>query len=105
MDHRVIVFSEDDPFTGYPDKQVIQITKRATTALDTREGILRTLPKWGVKATNYQVGYLRNEMAEAEFWTEIKAALVLKRFPTVPRAESTNGKRPATALDLFDKLF
>ena len=51
-DKRIIVVSDEDPFTKYPDKEIIQIRRDATIQLDTREGFLRFLASIKVKATN-----------------------------------------------------
>jgi hypothetical protein len=100
---RVIVISEDEPFTRYPKKEVIQITSRATLALDTREGFLRTLAKRGVRASDYQCWLLLHDMSEEEFWYIAKIAVVLKYFPNVPTEASHN--KQSTVLDLFQSLF
>jgi hypothetical protein len=99
---RVIVISEDKPFTRYPKKEVIQITSRATIALDTRDGFLRTLAKRGVKATNHQIRLLRYDLSEEEFWYIAKIAVVLKYFPNLPTGGS---HEQSTVLDLFKSLF
>ena len=93
---RVIVISEDEPFTRYPKKEVIPI------ALDTREGFLRALAKRGVKATDHQIRLLLYDMSEEEFWYLAKIAVVLKYFPNVPTERS---QKRSTVLNLFQSLF
>jgi hypothetical protein len=100
---RIIVVSEEKPFRRYPDKEVIQITSDAPIALDTRKGFLGVLPRYGVKATSYQLRLLLEDMSDEEFWYHAKQSLLLKGFPAIP-LEGGRYRR-STVLDLFDSLF
>lgn len=100
---RIVVVSEDKPFLRCPEKEVIQITSDAIIVLDTREGFLRVLPRFGVKATNYQLRLLLEDMSDEEFWYHAKLSLLLKGFPTIPH----DGKRQrhSTVFNVFENLF
>jgi len=100
---RIIVVSKDKPFRRYPEKEVIQITPDAITVLDTRKGFLSVLPSFGVKATNYQIRLLLDDMSEEEFWYHAKLSLMLKGFPAIP--QNGGRHRRSTVFDLFSNLF
>src|SRR3954468_15343189 len=68
-DKKLIVLSDEAPFTKYPDKDIIQITANAKIRLDTRHGFLKFLASSGVRATNEQVERLL-EMPDGDFWSE-----------------------------------
>ncbi len=102
FDQHLIVFSDLDPFTCYPEIEIIQITQNAAMHLDSREGFLRFLATQRVKATAYQIELLRT-MNEEDFWPEAKMALLTEEFPTIPRAAPAE-KRGAL-YRLFDVLF
>src|ERR1700730_1146583 len=101
-DKKLIVFSDEDPFTKYPDKDIIQVTTSATTPLDTRHGFLKFLASTGVKASNEQVERLL-EMPEGDFWNEAKLATLFKRFPTVSHTNAVQQK--GALYRLYDALF
>jgi len=104
-DENVIVVTDDDPFTLYKDKQVIQVTSSAATTLDTRWGFLSVLPARGVKATQHQIRLLLGDsMEEDEFWAEVKCAVLLGYFPSLPREPPASGGG-TSVIGLFDKLF
>lgn len=86
LEKRLIVVSDKKPFPYYLEKEIIQISTGADWQLDTRRGFLRYLAQSGVKATNSQVEALL-EMEDEHFWPEAKCALLLGRFPNVPKKQ------------------
>ena len=100
---RVIVVCDDDPFTRYPETEVIQLTSRAPFELDSRSGFLAFMKKnRGVTVTKYQEDRMLFELDDADFWRIAKLALYLKSVPELP-LERVPGE--ATVLDVFETLF
>jgi hypothetical protein len=104
-DKRVIVVSEDDPFTRYPKKEVIQIISSAPIALDTRLGFLRALSSQGVKPPTQGQVRLLLDYTDDEFWECVKIATVLRAFPGDLIPKEGLGKDKFAMLDLFANLF
>ena len=102
-DKRIIVVSEEEHFSRYPDKEIIQIISTATIALDTKQGFLSVLAGQGVAATDHQLRLLLEDFTDEEFWYLAKLAVVLKGFPSIP--EDGSREQGATVFDLFDNLF
>lgn len=98
---RVIVITDERDFRAYPDKEVIQITSRASIKLDTRDGFLAFLAQSDVKATASQLEALRG-MNDLDFWNEVKLARVLGRFPTLTKEWISSG---SNIFKLFITLF
>jgi hypothetical protein len=101
-DERLVVVSDDEPFTKYPKKEITQITRNADLQLDTRNGFLHFLPTIGVKADDEQIEALLS-MEESEFWIEAKLATILKYFPNL--ADGKIQKQSASLYRLFNALF
>lgn len=99
---RVIVFSEDPNFDKYPEKEVIQISRKSPRALDTKDGFLKFLATRGIRANKHQYGQLM-ELSSDFFWSEVKLATVLRKFPNIPSGRPND--RRSTVFDIFANLF
>ncbi len=99
-DQRLIVFSDDDQFLRYPNKEIIQIRNDADIQLDTKRGFLRFLGKLGLRATDEQVETLL-VMDDDRFWYHAKIAKILGSFRHLSISEPARG----ALYRLYDALF
>jgi hypothetical protein len=101
-DSRIIVVDEQDPFQGYPDKEIIRIISTADIALDSKEGFLRYIGSCGMPATEDQLQQLLDMDGEC-FWQEAKCACLLNSLERIPEVYTPT--EYSRYLDLFECLF